>query len=149
MLGFTTLTAAFASSIFSAAIAPVSKEFRIGSVTGTLGVSLYVLGFATGPTLWAPFSELLGRRLPIIIAMFGFSIFQIAVAVGKDIQTIMICRFWGGFFGACPLSVVAAVFADMFDNKSRGLAITVFSMTVFTGPLLGKFPFRYLLIYDL
>jgi MFS transporter, DHA1 family, multidrug resistance protein len=27
----------------------------------------------------------------------------------------------------------------MFDNKSRGLAITVFSMTVFTGPLLAPF----------
>jgi DHA1 family multidrug resistance protein-like MFS transporter len=27
----------------------------------------------------------------------------------------------------------------MFDNKSRGLAITVFSMTVFSGPLLAPF----------
>lgn len=135
MLGFTTLTAAFTSSIFSAAIAPISKQFHIGSVTSTLGVSLFVIGFATGPTLWAPLSELKGRRLPILIAMFGFSIFQIAVATAKDVQTIMLCRFWGGFFGACPLSVVAAVFSDMFDNKTRGIAITVFSMTVFSGPL--------------
>ncbi len=27
----------------------------------------------------------------------------------------------------------------MFDNRTRGLAITVFSMTVFTGPLLAPF----------
>lgn len=71
--------------------------------------------------------------------MFGFSIFQIAVAVAKDLQTVLICRFWGGFFGACPLSVVAAVFADMFDARTRGLAITVFSMTVFCGPLVAPF----------
>jgi DHA1 family multidrug resistance protein-like MFS transporter len=44
-----------------------------------------------------------------------------------------------GIFGAAPLAVVAAVFSDMFDNKTRGLAITVFSMTVFTGPLLAPF----------
>jgi hypothetical protein len=44
-----------------------------------------------------------------------------------------------GIFGACPLAVVAAVFSDMFDNRTRGLAITVFSMTVFTGPLLAPF----------
>ena len=67
------------------------------------------------------------------------SVFQFAVAVAKDLQTILICRFWGGFFGACPLSVVAAVFSDMFDNKTRGLAITVFSMTVFSGPLIAPF----------
>ncbi|OBT69703.1 hypothetical protein VE03_00814 [Pseudogymnoascus sp. 23342-1-I1] len=139
MLGLTTLTSAFASSIFSAAIGSVSKQFEVGEVVGTLGVSLYVLGFATGPTLWAPLSELKGRRLPILISMFGFAIFQFAVAVAKDLQTVLICRFWGGFFGACPLSVVAAVFSDMFDNKTRGLAITVFSMTVFSGPLIAPF----------
>ena len=44
-----------------------------------------------------------------------------------------------GIFGACPLAVVAAVFSDMFDNRTRGLAITVFSMTVFSGPLLAPF----------
>lgn len=34
---------------------------------------------------------------------------------------------------------VAAVFSDMFDNRTRGMAITIFSMTVFTGPLLSPF----------
>lgn len=71
--------------------------------------------------------------------MFGFSIFQVAVAAGKDLQTIFLCRFWGGIFGACPLAVVGAVFSDMFDNRTRGLAITAFSVTVFCGPLLAPF----------
>ena len=65
--------------------------------------------------------------------MFGFSIFSIGSAVGKDLQTVLICRFFGGVFGSCPLAVVGAVFSDMFDNRTRGLALTVFSMTVFTG----------------
>lgn len=77
----------------------------------------------------APFSELKGRRLPLVIASFGFSIFNISVAVSKDLQTLLICRFFSGFFGACPLTCVAAVFSDMFDNRTRGMAITIFSMT--------------------
>lgn len=139
MLGYTTLLAAFTSSIFSAATFAVADEFDVSSEVGLLGLSLYVLGFATGPIFWAPLSELKGRKLPLVISMFGFSIFQIGVAAAKDLQTIMLCRFWGGFFAACPLAVVAAVFSDMFDNRTRGLAITVFSMTVFTGPLLAPF----------
>lgn len=71
--------------------------------------------------------------------MFGFSMFSIATATAKDLQTVLICRFFGGFFGACPLAVVAAVFSDMFDNRTRGIAITLFSMAVFTGPLLAPF----------
>ena len=71
--------------------------------------------------------------------MFGFSIFCIATATGKDLQTVLLTRFFGGVFASCPLAVVAAVFSDMFNNKTRGLAVTVFSMTVFSGPLLAPF----------
>ena len=133
------MTSAFASSIFSAATTAVALQFGVSTEVGILGLSLYVLGFATGPLLWAPLSELRGRKLPLMISMFGFSIFSIGTAVGKDLQTVLICRFFGGVFASCPLAVVAAVFSDMFDNKTRGLAITVFSMTVFTGPLLAPF----------
>lgn len=139
MLGYTTLTSAFTSSIFSPATNVIAQEYDVGSQVGLLGTTFYVLGFAFGPTLWAPMSELRGRRFPIVVSMFGFSLFSIACATGKDIQTILICRFFSGFFGACPIAVVAAVFSDMFDNKTRGIAVTLFSMATFTGPLLAPF----------
>ena len=117
VLGYTTLVAAFASSIFSAATMSVAEQFGVSTEVGILGLSLYVLGFATGPIVWAPLSELKGRKLPLILSMFGFSVFSVATAVGKDLQTVLICRFWGGVFASCPLAVVAAVFSDMFDNR--------------------------------
>ena len=131
--------ASFGSSVFSVATTSIAAVYDVSAEVGVLGVSLYVAGFATGPILWAPLSELRGRRLPLLISMFGFVIFQFAVATGKDLQTVLICRFFGGFFGACPLAVVAAVFSDIFDNRVRGMAITLFSMTVFTGPLFAPF----------
>lgn len=139
MLGYTTMTSAFTSSIFSSATQVVASKYGVPAEVGLLGTTFYVLGFAFGPTLWAPLSELKGRRLPLVISMFGFTVFSIGCATGKDIQTILICRFFGGFFGACPLAVVAAVFSDMFDNRTRGIAVTLFSMAVFTGPLLAPF----------
>ncbi|KAH6605039.1 major facilitator superfamily [Trichoderma cornu-damae] len=139
MLAFTTVTATFTSSIFSSASSTVAAKFDVDVEVGILGTSFYVLGFAFGPTFWAPLSELKGRRLPIVVSIFGFSLFTIATATAKDIQTILICRFFAGFFGACPLAVVAAIFSDMFDNRTRGTAIAIFSMTVFTGPMLAPF----------
>ncbi|KAF2832735.1 MFS general substrate transporter [Ophiobolus disseminans] len=139
ILAFDALSATMGSSIFSAATGPVSREFGVANVVGTLGTSLFVFGYAFGPLIWAPWSELYGRKPPIVIAAFGFAIFSIAVAVAKDLQTIMICRFFAGLFGSSPLAIVAAVFADMFDNKLRGMAVAVFSATVFMGPLLAPF----------
>lgn len=133
MLAFDALSASMGSSIFSSATAPVAAEFGVGREVGTLGTSLFVFGYAFGPLMWAPISELYGRRPPLVIAAFGFSIFTIAVAVAKDVQTIMICRFFAGLCGSSPLAIVAAVFADMFSNEVRGLAVAVFSATVFMG----------------
>ena len=51
VLGFVTLTSAFGSSIFSASLESVAHHFHISREVGVLGISLYVLGFATGPLL--------------------------------------------------------------------------------------------------
>ncbi|KIV95933.1 hypothetical protein, variant 1 [Exophiala mesophila] len=139
ILAFTCLCSTFTSSIFSASTITVAAVFGVGVEVATLSTSLYVLGYAFGPLIWGPFSELQGRRLPILVGMFGFSIFCFGCATGKDLQTVLICRFFTGMFGSCPLAVVAAVFSDMFDNQQRGPAIVIFSSMVFMGPMLGPF----------
>ena len=119
ILVWDSLAATLASSIFSAGSQFVGEEFHVGREVVTLGTSLFVLGYALGPIIFAPISELYGRRLPILIGAFGFSIFNTAVAVAKDYQTLTISRFFGGIFASCPLAITGAVFADMFDNKVR------------------------------
>ncbi|CCE63520.1 hypothetical protein TPHA_0F00330 [Tetrapisispora phaffii CBS 4417] len=125
------------SSIFGNGIAQLREEYGIATVVGILGVTLYVLGFAASPVIYAPLSEIYGRKGVIIISAFGFSIFQFAVATAENLQTIFICRFFGGLIGAAPMAVVPAAFADMFDNNMRGKAISLFSLGVFVGPVLG------------
>ncbi|KAL4914795.1 major facilitator superfamily domain-containing protein [Aspergillus aurantiobrunneus] len=139
MLAFTSICSTFDSAIFSASSENVSASFGVGLEVSVLSSTMYIAGYASGPLLWAPLSELNGRRPSIIIGMFGFGIFNIAVAVSKDIQTLMICRFFSGVFGSAPLAVVAAVFSEIYSNRTRGPAIACFSSTVFLGPLLAPF----------
>lgn len=72
ILGFDTLVASWGSSVYSAAVAPVSQEFGVGSVVALLGLTLYICGFATGPLAFGPLSELYGRKYPITVASFVF-----------------------------------------------------------------------------
>ena len=139
MLTYITFVASFASAIFSSAIDTVAHRFHVSPEVGVLGISLYVLGFATGPILWAPLSELSGRKMPLVLGMFGFSLFSTAVATAKDYQTIMLCRFFSGFCSASPLAIVPACFADLYNNSQRGIAITAFAMAVFMGPFTSPF----------
>ncbi|EPY52252.1 polyamine transporter 1 [Schizosaccharomyces cryophilus OY26] len=98
-----------------------------------INTSLFVCGYGCGPVVWGPLSELYGRKPPVTVVMFGFAIFNIAVAVAKDIQTIMICRFFSGFFASSPMAICAAAFADFYSNQHRGTAITTFAAIVFGG----------------
>lgn len=139
ILCYSTFAGSFASAVFSAAISGVSQEFNTSTEVGSLGVTLYVLGFAAGPTIWAPASELIGRRGPLSAGLFGCGVFTIACAVAKDIQTIMICRFFAGLFAASPISIVPAVFADLFNNAQRGVIMSIFCMAVFIGPFAAPF----------
>lgn len=139
ILCYSTFACSFASAVFSAAIPGVIQEFHTTHVVGSLGVTLYVLGFAAGPTIWAPGSELIGRRAPLLVGLFGCGIFTVACATAKDLQTIMLCRFFAGLFAASPISVVPAVFADMYNHLQRGMIMSIFCMAVFIGPFAAPF----------
>ncbi|KAL2824953.1 major facilitator superfamily domain-containing protein [Aspergillus cavernicola] len=132
-----TMVVALTSSIFSTVIPPLMTTYGISREVGTLGVSLYVLGFATGPLIWAPFSELKGRRIPFLLSMFCFSVFSFATATSKDLQSIFICRFFAGFFGACTLTLSGAVSSDMFSPHAFTISMVGFCITVFSGPLIA------------
>lgn len=58
LAAFVTLAVAFVSSAYSGGIPEIVKEFHTSEEVATLGIALYVCGFAVGPLLWAPFSEL-------------------------------------------------------------------------------------------
>lgn len=134
-----TFIVSLSSGIFAPGIDSASREFGVSSEVGTLGTTLYVLGFASGPLIWAPASELRGRKWPLTLGMLGGAIFTIASAVAKDIQTLIISRFFAGVFGASQLTVVPAVLADIFDNTRRGIAMSLYALTVFIGPLSAPF----------
>ena len=139
IIGFNTFCIAFGSAIFAQTILPLAEIYHVHYVVTTLSVTLYVLGFATGPIIWAPLSELYGRRPVLVISSFTFCCFNFAVAVSDRLESILICRFFAGCLGAAPLVVVPASFADMFGNETRGTAIVIFSMAVFVGPLVAPF----------
>ena len=144
LLTFCALMTSFESAVFAVIVPAVTKEFGFGSEVGALGTTLYVLGFSTGPILWAPSSELFGRRWPLVLGFFGFSIFTIACATAKDTQTLMLGRFFAGLFAASPVTLVPASLSDLFNNIHRGIAIAMYTLAMFIGPYTAPFVAGYI-----
>ncbi|KAJ5115661.1 hypothetical protein N7456_000009 [Penicillium angulare] len=137
LYGMTTMGATWASSIYSAAIPDIEKEFHIGEVTASLGTALLLFGFGLGPILFAPLSEFYGRKKPVLIPYFISIMFSFGTAAAKDTQTVMITRFFSGFFGGAPITNTGGVLADIWTPKQRGAAMVAYAMALVGGPVLG------------
>ena len=110
-----TLAVAFVSTAYTGGIFEVIKYFGVSTTVATLGVSLFVFGFAVGPLLWAPLSEFYGRQVIFCCTYVGLVAFSAGAAGAQNIQTLIVLRFFAGAFGSSPLTNAGGVIADMFN----------------------------------
>ncbi|KAK8217258.1 hypothetical protein M8818_001511 [Zalaria obscura] len=137
LYGFTTMGATFASSVYSPAVNQIAGDYNVGSEVSLLGVSLLLFGFGVGPLIWAPLSEVYGRKPAVLIPYFIAAVFSFGTAAAKDIQTICITRFFTGLFGSAPVTNTGGVLGDIWAAEQRGVAIVGYAMAVVGGPTLG------------
>ncbi|EEP79877.1 hypothetical protein UREG_04723 [Uncinocarpus reesii 1704] len=137
LVAMATLAVALISSAYTGGANQIMQEFNVGTEVMILGVSLFVLGFAIGPLLWAPMSELLGRQVLFCGTYMALTAFNAGAAGSQNIWTLIILRFFAGSFGSSPLTNAGGIIADMFSASQRGLAMGMFSVAPFLGPVLG------------
>lgn len=119
---------------FSSASESIAKEFRVSSEVTTLGLSLYILGFAIGPMLLAPLSEHFGRRPVYVCSWFICFIFQLPIALAPNIGTILVCRLIAGFGGSAPLTNTGGTISDLFKRNESGGIMAVYGLSSTFGP---------------
>ncbi|KAL8720455.1 MAG: hypothetical protein Q9225_002680 [Loekoesia sp. 1 TL-2023] len=137
LYGFTTMGSTFASSVYSPAVNQISKQYHVGTEVSLLGLGVFLVGFGLGPLIWAPLSEIFGRKSAVLVPYFFAAIFSFGTATAKDIQTIVITRFFAGFFGSAPVTNTGGVLGDIWTPKVRGTAVVVYSFAVVGGPVFG------------
>ncbi|ROW13527.1 hypothetical protein VPNG_04474 [Cytospora leucostoma] len=125
-----------ASSIYTSTYTQMGAEFHSSRIVMALGLSMFVLGIAMGP-MWSPLSEFYGRR-PIYLASFAaFTIWIVPCAVAKNIETVIISRFFQGFSGSAFLSVSGGTVGDLFRPEQMMRPMTLFTAAPFLGPGCG------------
>ncbi|KAI2632219.1 MFS general substrate transporter [Hypoxylon sp. NC1633] len=137
VVALATLAVALVSSAYSGGVAEIMADFHIGQELAILGVSLFVVGFAVGPLLWAPLSEMFGRQILFFVTYGALTAFNAGCAGAQNPQTLMVLRFFAGAFGSSPLTNAGGVIADMFAASQRGQAMAVFAAAPFLGPVIG------------
>ncbi|EFQ31211.1 major facilitator superfamily transporter [Colletotrichum graminicola] len=126
------------SSMLAPAVPQVMAEFQTTSATfATFVVSIFVLGFACGPLLLAPLSELYGR-VPVYNAtnvLFLAATIMCAVSHGESM--LLFSRFLSGFAGVATITIGSGTIADLMPRDERGRAVSIWSVGTILGPMVG------------
>ena len=100
----------FGSSVYTPGYPEIVARFHVSSVVALLGLSLYVLGLAFGPVLAAPVSETFGRRVVYLVSLPIAALFTLGAGFSQNFASLVLCRFFAGFFGSPVLAVGVSLF---------------------------------------
>ncbi|KAM6535893.1 hypothetical protein FALCPG4_005420 [Fusarium falciforme] len=145
-LSLMTLLTPLGSSMFAPGVPDIMREFKDDNENiATFVVSVYVLGFAFGPLLAAPLSEIYGRAPVFNIANILFIIATIITALSQNMPMLIIFRFLMGFAGSTPVTNGSGTISDMFPVEERGKAMAVWAMGPLLGPCIGPLMGGYMI----
>ncbi|CAL9736090.1 fluconazole resistance protein 1 [Monosporozyma servazzii] len=127
------------SSIYTPGQEEIQNEFKVGHVTATLNLSLYVLGYGLGPVIFSPLSEMakVGRQQIYIITLFFFMIFQIGCATVENIGGLIVLRFITGILCSPALATGGATLADLVTPDILPVLLGLWSSAAFASPVLA------------
>jgi MFS family permease len=115
----------------------LTEEFNCSRIVATLGLSFFIWGLGLGPLVLGPLSEFYGRRNIYITSFIFFLIWLVPCAVAKNIQTMIVSRFFNGLAGSAFLSVAGGTVGDLFDRHELSAPMMLYTASPFVGPELG------------
>ncbi|CAK4012316.1 major facilitator superfamily transporter [Lecanosticta acicola] len=137
----------FNTSLYSNAIPGIEKEFGVSAQAARCGAMIFLVLYAFGCELWAPWSEEFGRWPVLQLSLFLVNIWQLPVALAPNFASIMVGRALGGLSSAGG-SVTLGMIADMWeaDSQQYAVAFVVFSSVggSILGPIVGGFSESFL-----
>ncbi|KAJ5983861.1 spermine transporter [Penicillium waksmanii] len=128
---------AYGSSFVTGGLGLIQEKYNVSLEVAILTCSIMVCGFAVGPLLWSPLSEIIGRRPVYIISLSLYTIFNIPCALSPNIGGLLVCRFLCGVFSSSGLSLAGGTIADIWSIEERGMAIAYFAAAPYCGPVIG------------
>ncbi|KAJ9626300.1 hypothetical protein H2203_003932 [Taxawa tesnikishii (nom. ined.)] len=133
LLNLMTLFIGLATTAYSSGISSMCSDLNASNELGQMGLFTFNVACAVAPLFLAPFCELVGRKVIYAGAYGCFTLCFVGLALGKNIQTIIVMRLLLGLFGCVGTILVGGTFSDMYDPVERARPMAMFSYVAILG----------------
>ncbi|KAL8665068.1 MAG: hypothetical protein Q9168_007783 [Polycauliona sp. 1 TL-2023] len=126
----------FNASVYWNAVDGLTKRFDITPQFARIGQAVFLIAYAIGCELWAPWSEEFGRRGVLQLSLALVNLFQLPCALARNYNTIIAGRVLGGLSSAGG-SVTLGMVADMWKANDQQYAVAFIVFASVSGSILG------------
>ena len=116
VLGALTALGPFTIDLYLPAFPQIEADVAVSTAAIQLTLTATTIGFAFGQLLVGPWSDTVGRRLPLILATTLHVAASVGVALAPDITWLMAFRVLQGFGAAAGVVVATATVRDLFGG---------------------------------
>lgn len=149
ILGALTALGPFTIDLYLPAFPQVKTDLGVSDALVQLTLTATTLGFALGQLLVGPWSDKVGRRLPLILATSVHVLASIGVALAPDFEWLMVFRVLQGAGAAAGGVVAMATVRDLFGGyplvRMLSRLALVTGLAPVLAPLIGS---QLLLVMD-
>lgn len=135
-----TISRPLGATMVAPAVPQITRELHVPSsdaVTGPLVLSIYILGWAVGPLVFAPLSEVYGRLVVYTWSNTGYVLLTLACSWSPSAGTLIALRFLAGALGSTPLVIGGGTISDLVPVEQRGIALSLYMFGGIIGPSVG------------
>lgn len=117
VLGALTALGPFTIDLYLPAFPVLTEEFSVPDSVIQLTLTGTTIGFAVGQLFMGPWSDKVGRRLPLIIATSVHVFASLAASASQDVVMLTVFRVLQGAGAAAGSVVAMAMVRDLFGGK--------------------------------
>lgn len=126
----------------SSAMAPVIPNVltaynNSNKTVGSLMDSIVVLVWGVSCMMWAPLSEVFGRRAMMISTAFVNLGMSIGCALSPNTTAMLVFRCFSGVFDSITVAVGGGIIGDIYDEQERQWPLAFWDLTPTCGPAIA------------
>lgn len=137
VLGALTALGPFTVDLYLPAFPVLEHEFAASSAAIQLTLTATAVGFGFGQLIVGPWSDRVGRRLPLILATTLHVFASVAVAISPNLVWLGVCRVLQGFGAAAGGVVAMALVRDLFGGLPLVRMLSRLSLVNGLAPILA------------
>ena len=146
ILGLLSAIGAFSIDTYISGFPSIAADFHVSIDTVSYSISSFFLGICIGQMICGPLLDRFGRRKPLLIGLFLYTLASVGCALSTSIEMLIVVRFFQALGGCVGIVAPRAIVRDIFPLNEIARVFSLLVLVLGVSPIIAPTIGSYLII---